>query len=145
MRSNSINKYYSLIEELGSGSYGSVWKAKDKRTGGLVAIKFVERDEVMAEDQYVKFQNEVGLLTHLDHPNIQRVYGIVEEPTRYCMVMELCSGGSLMDLIDEVEFFPENMAAKVATTLIETLKYMHEEGIVHHDIKMENIMFKDKF
>jgi serine/threonine protein kinase len=79
-----------MLQELGHGSYGSVWKAQDNRTGKLVAIKFMDKSELHSKEEHIKFQNEAGILMHLDHPNIQSIYSVVEEPTRYCLVTELC-------------------------------------------------------
>jgi serine/threonine protein kinase len=125
MKANSVKKYYMMIKKLGEGSFGEVWKAKDRRTNRIVALKFINRNELMSSEEYLKFQNEAGILIHLDHPNVQHIYGIVEEPTRYCLSTSYYEGGTLMDLIDELECFPEKMASQITLNLIKTLTYIH--------------------
>ena len=110
MKTKDINKFYELQEELGSGAAGSVWAAKDKRTDETVALKFIEKEQAMSEEERFKLKNECGILVTLDHPNVTHFYGIVEEPTRYCIATEFCSGGTVMDLVLERDYLPEEDA-----------------------------------
>ena len=84
-----------LIEEIGSGSYGKVFKAKSKKNGELRAVKKLNR-KGMSNADVLSIINEYHLLKQLDHPNVIKLYDMFKNDDHYYVVTELCEGGSLL-------------------------------------------------
>lgn len=129
---------YRLIRKLGGGGFGDVFLAEDVVLGGHnVAIK-VLRDRREA-DQEVLLQ-EMRTLAGLHHPGVAGFFHHFEHEKALHLVMEYCPGGNLRDRMD-VGPIAQDLAFKWCLALAETLQFVHEKGIVHHDIKPENILF----
>ena len=86
-------------------------------------------------------QNEIDILTHVDHPNIVRLFEVYEDLNSYSLVMELMTGGELFDTILEKEVFTEKEAADTVRPIIDAINYCHSLNIIHRDIKPENLLF----
>jgi calcium-dependent protein kinase len=84
---------------------------------------------------------EVGILKDLDHPNIIGIYDLYQDNKFYYMVSELCAGGELFDQITRLEYFYEPTAATYMKQILSAVMYMHDNGVVHRDLKLENLLF----
>ena len=133
-----VTTRYDLERELGRGGMGTVYRARDRETGALVAIKVLRRK--LVRDQ-LRFSREVGVLATLDHPGIVRYLGHGELPNgKPALIMEWVEGESLsqrmamhgMSLVE---------AVATLTQVTDALAYAHQHGIVHRDIKPDNILF----
>ena len=89
-------------------------------------------------------QNEIDILTHVDHPNIVRLFEVYEDLNSYSLVMDLMTGGELFDTILEKEVFTEKEAADTVRPIIDAINYCHSLNIIHRDIKPENLLFSTK-
>lgn len=132
---------YLVIKELGSGNFGRVYQAQHKETNEFRAVK--EIDKARAERMgasHKKFIAEVEILSRLDHPNILKIYEMMEDGKRYYIVSELCSGGELFTYITSRSFLSEPIAANIMRQVLSAVAYCHSQGIVHRDIKPENLL-----
>ena len=86
-------------------------------------------------------QLEVEILSHLDHPNVVKLFEIYDEGDVLYLVMELMEGGELFDRIVEKESYSEMEAAETIKPIIDSIRYCHENGIIHRDLKPENLLY----
>lgn len=129
---------YEVGETLGTGGFAVVKRAIDKQTGDDVAIKVVERARYKSGDKSLR--RETDILKRVDHPNCIRLYAIFETDKRVFIVTELVSGGELLDRVITNGNYSEQDAANIIYQLVSGVAYLHEKGIVHRDLKLENIL-----
>lgn len=129
---------FDLICQLGKGSYGSVFKARERASGQLVAVKVVPLSE---GDDPADLAREIELLAACDHPNVVRYLGSWKAPDALWIAMEYCAGGSVSDLMRAADApLPEELIAFVTRHTLAGLAYLHSVGKVHRDIKCGNIL-----
>ena len=134
------DKYYKKIKDLGSGSYGSVYQAKNLIMDNIVAIKMIEKvQENMVDDLEIK--NEVNILKSLSHPNIVKIYEFFDTVLYYYIVTEYCKKGELFSYITNV--YNERQLAVLFYQVFSGLCYLHEKKILHRDLKLENLMISE--
>jgi len=132
---------YAMGEKLGKGNYATVYEAVHKKTGEKWAVKVIQRSSLSAEDEEGLVQ-EVNALLEVDHPNVVKLAGVYCEADEFYLVLELVTGGELLESIVKKEFYSEADAQQVLRTLGETLLYLHSRGILHRDLKPENVLLK---
>lgn len=131
-----LEDFYKVEQKvLGEGSYGSVRKCRAKDTNQTCAVKTVSKSQVKNEAQ---FKEEMAIMRLLDHPNIVRLYETFEDMRNTYLVLELCSGGELFDRIFTDGKFTEQVAAHCVQQMLRALNYMHQNWIMHRDVKPEN-------
>ncbi len=134
------DKYYKKIKDLGSGSYGNVYKAKNLIMDNIVAIKVIEKvQENMIDDLEIK--NEINILKTLSHPNIVKIYEFFDTPIYYYIVTEYCKKGELFAYIKNK--YNEKQLAVLFYQVFSGLVYLHEQKILHRDLKLENLMISE--
>jgi calcium-dependent protein kinase len=134
------DNYYKRIKDLGSGSYGQVYMAKNIVTDNLVAIKIIEKvQENMIDD--MEIQNEINILKALSHPNIVKIYEFFDSPINYYIVTEFCKKGELFSYIKNK--YSEKQLAVLFYQVFSGLCYLHEKKILHRDLKLENLMVSE--
>lgn len=129
---------YRVDEIIGQGAMGRVYEATDLRIRTQVAIKelFIDNPEFKTA-----FKREVGLLANLVHPGLPKCTNYLEEKGRCYFVMELITGSSLLDRINQEIPFSVEALLDLADQLLDILEYLHSLGIVHRDIKPSNLKF----
>jgi eukaryotic-like serine/threonine-protein kinase len=129
---------YTLVEPLGAGGMGQVWKARDARLQRHVAIKVLS-DAVTADpDRLARFERESHVLASLNHPHITAIYGIEDSPAGPAIVMELVGGQTLEARITAGPVpLPEALA--IARDVADAIEAAHDLGIVHRDLKPANL------
>src|SRR5215469_9882908 len=130
--------HYEILEKLGEGGMGLVFKARDTQLGRFVAIKvLISAGE--ANDHRARFIQEARAASALNHPNIIIIHDIVEIPEGECIVMEFVRGRTLADMI-EAGRIPTIDCLKYATQIADAISAAHSIGIVHRDLKPANVM-----
>ena len=133
---------YQILDQLGAGGMGEVYRARDTRLNRDVALK-VLTDALANDPEYLaRFVREAETLASLNHPNIAQVYGFETDGTTRAIVMELVPGRPLSQVIADGPM-PQRDALVVAQQIAQALEAAHERGIVHRDLKPDNIMITD--
>uniref|UniRef100_A0A2P2LX01 Uncharacterized protein MANES_02G147900 n=1 Tax=Rhizophora mucronata TaxID=61149 RepID=A0A2P2LX01_RHIMU len=133
-RKKKVEDDYVSGNTIGRGKYGSVWLCRSKATGVEFACKTLHKGEETVH-------REVEIMQHLSgHPGVVTLHAVYEELECFHLVMELCSGGRLIDKMVEEGCYSEQHAANIFKDVMLVIKYCHEMGVVHRDIKPENIL-----
>lgn len=130
---------YQLGDLLGRGASGSVYRALNFLTGETVAIKSVSL-LTLAPSSLPDIMSEIDLLKNLNHPNIVKYKGFARDKDNLFIVLEYCENGSLQTILKKFGKFPESLVAVYISQVLEGLIYLHEQGVVHRDIKGANIL-----
>lgn len=140
-KSKTLDNKYMLGDEIGKGAYGRVYKGLDLENGDFVAIKQVSLENIAQEDLNVIMQ-EIDLLKNLNHKNIVKYLGSSKTKSHLHIILEYVENGSLANIIKPNKFgpFPESLVAVYITQVLEGLVYLHEQGVIHRDIKGANIL-----
>uniref|UniRef100_A0A672RRY3 Inhibitor of nuclear factor kappa-B kinase subunit epsilon-like n=1 Tax=Sinocyclocheilus grahami TaxID=75366 RepID=A0A672RRY3_SINGR len=144
MTASTVNHLWSLDDVLGQGATASVYKARNKKTGELVAVKVFNL--VSYNRPYEVQMREFEVLQRLNHVNIVKLFAVEEmhmNPKQKVLVMEFCSGGSLLNLLEEPENafgLPESEFFIVLQCVVQGMNHLRENAVVHRDIKPGNIM-----
>ena len=131
--------HYVVLESLGEGGMGAVYKARDKRLGRLVALKVMRSDWTSDAERRQRFVREARTASALNHPNILVIYEIDAEEGLDYIAMEFVPGGTLADLLASGPL-PADRALRLTAQIAEALAAAHAAGIVHRDLKPSNIM-----
>jgi serine/threonine protein kinase len=139
----TIARKYKIIEELGRGGMGVVYKAKDTRLDRTVALKFLSSELTQDKEAKQRFVQEAKAAAALNHPNISIIHEIDEHEGQTFIAMEYIQGHSLKQGLEDGPLEIDE-AKDIALQVAEGLKEAHDKGIVHRDIKPANIMLTDK-
>jgi serine/threonine protein kinase len=135
-------EHYEIVERLGQGGMGAVYRATDTLLEREVALKLL-RPEYAADPQFAeRFRAEAVTLAKLSHPNIATLYGFVRDvaASQLCMVMELATGETLTSVLKRSGAMSWERAILLTGQMLDALQYAHERGVVHRDIKPSNLM-----
>ncbi|KAF8968766.1 hypothetical protein BDZ97DRAFT_1915832 [Flammula alnicola] len=131
---------YLLLQTLGEGEFGKVKLGLHSQWGEEVAVKLIRRGNVDSSLRMSKVEREIEVLKTLKHPNIVRLYDVIETDKYIGIILEYASGGELFDHILAHRYLREKDAAKLFSQLISGVWYIHQKKIVHRDLKLENLL-----
>ncbi|XP_038135868.1 NUAK family SNF1-like kinase 2 isoform X1 [Cyprinodon tularosa] len=136
---HNLKHRYEFLETLGKGTYGKVKKAKE-RSGRLVAVKSIRKEKIKDEQDLVHIRREIEIMSSLCHPHIITIYEVFENKDKIVIVMEYASQGDLYDYICDKKNLSEPEARHFFRQIVSAVHYCHQNGIVHRDLKLENIL-----
>jgi eukaryotic-like serine/threonine-protein kinase len=129
---------YEILEELGRGGMGVVYKARQVQLNRLVALKMI-RSATASREDLIRFRTEAEAVARLSHANIVPIYEIGEHDDQPFFSLEYLAGGSL-DRQLTGKPLPANTVARLVETLARAIHFAHERGIIHRDLKPANVL-----
>lgn len=130
---------YQLGDSLGKGAFGQVYRALNWATGETVAVKEIQLSNI-PKGELGEIMSEIDLLKNLNHPNIVKYKGFVKTREYLYIILEFCENGSLHNISKRFGKFPENLVAVYISQVLQGLVYLHDQGVIHRDIKGANIL-----
>eukprot|EP01147_Barroeca_monosierra_P010868 gene10868-2943_t len=140
MASVDPEEMFTLLDRVGKGSFGEVFKGIDRRNQQVVAIKLIDLEE--AEDEIEDIQQEMSVLAECDSKFVTKYFGSYLKGTKLWIIQEFLSGGSALDLM-KAGPCDETSIAVILKEVLQGLDYLHSEGIIHRDIKAANILLAE--
>lgn len=140
----NLYQYYNLEMTIGQGQFGQVKLATHKRTGLKVAVKIMGKKDIKPIEVY-QIKREIEVMKMCKHPNIVRLEDLFENADCFFLVLEYMGGGDLFDYLKTRQFrLSEERAREIIFQLTLAVQFLHTFGIVHRDIKLENVMMSDQ-
>ena len=133
---------YDLLERIGKGGMGAVYRARDRETGATVAVKLLKADLTATQYLFDRFVQEFRAAAKLDHPNIVRVLELDRDGPQTFMAMEFVDGVGLGKQLAKQGRMPEGHAVRVVTQVAQALEYAHRHRVIHRDVKPDNILVR---
>ncbi|NVN91260.1 MAG: protein kinase [Desulfuromonadales bacterium] len=130
---------YEIIREVGRGSMGVVYQARDPHIDRVLAVKVLRQDRMTSDTILKRFMKEAIIIGRLSHPNIVTIYDVGEENGNVYIAMEFLEGKALSDIIKQKTLSAAELV-EFGVQIAETLDYAHNKGIIHRDIKPSNII-----
>lgn len=137
--------FYKIIKLIGKGNFGKVYRAVSVLTGKEVAIKKFEKADIQNDQAKQRIFQEAGNMKRLSHHNIAKLYEVFENRASIFYVMEYATEGDLLNLIETRGPLDEDSARFIAVQIVHGLKHCHSKGVLHRDIKLDNILLSDNF
>lgn len=134
---------YRIIEEIGAGGMGTIYKALHVGYGNELAVKVLDVKKARDRASVMRFLREVRIASQMDHPNIVRVFDVGLSGSHYYYAMELLPGRSLYAEVKNRGPIPERRVARIGMQLASALSSMHHHGFMHRDVKPDNVIMID--
>merc|ERR1719361_2405873 len=128
------------MQLLGRGSFATVYLYSRRSDKKDFAVKVLQKKSLSDEDSS-KIKEEIKIMKSTDHPNIVRLIDVFDCKQKIQIVLELCTGGHLLERLGERTNYCEAEAAKIIQQLASACKHMHDVGVIHRDLKPENILY----
>ncbi len=132
--------HYEILEPLGAGGMGEVYRARDTKLDRDVAIKVLPEDFATDPERLARFEREAKLLASLNHANIAAIYGLEDEGDQRFIVMEVVEGETLAERITRSGRIEVDEALDIARQIAEALEAAHDNGVIHRDLKPANVI-----
>ena len=134
---------YKIIEKIGQGGMGEVYKAIHTKLEQTVAIKVLSSEYSLDPSMRKRFVNEARIQAKFSHPNMVNVFNLIEQDSNVFIVMEYINGDTLEKHLEKNGILSQDESIKISLQVLNALQFMHSKGVVHRDIKPSNIMFSD--
>jgi hypothetical protein len=140
---SNVLDFYDFQMTLGQGQFGQVKLAVHKKTGQNAAIKIMGKKDIKSIEMY-QIKKEIEVMKMSKHPNVVKLIDIFESADNFYLVLEYMGGGDLFDYLKARKFrLTEDRAREIILQLIQAVQFLHSFGVVHRDIKLENVMMSD--
>jgi eukaryotic-like serine/threonine-protein kinase len=143
LRARKQFNHYKLLELIGQGGMGNVFKAEDCNLKRMVALKVLKKELAGSPEERAKLAEESRITASIHHPHVVKVYSFGEDHGQFYMAMELVENKSLDELLVLQRRVPEAQVLEVGIQIAEGLQAAHEKGLIHRDLKPGNILFAD--
>jgi calcium-dependent protein kinase len=150
----AVNRLHEAYEVdcqavIGAGSFGKVVEGRSKASGDMCAIKQIPKATanvtgIDAQGRADVLKQEIDIMQTLDHRNIVRLYDWFDDPRSTSLVMQLCTGGMIVDFAARMQEFREADAAVLMEQVLSAMSYLHKNNIVHRDVKPDNMLLKSR-
>ena len=137
--------HFNVVEIVGVGGMGTVYKARDTHLDRFVALKLLRRDLSGNGDNNARLQQEARIAASVNHPNVIQVFDSGTDHGQFYVVMELVDHGSLDDLIERRHQLAEMQVLEIGIQVAKGLRAAHQQGLIHRDVKPANILFVDEY
>jgi serine/threonine protein kinase len=138
--------FYEIIKKIGKGSFGKVFLAKQILTGTEVALKVISKKSLKKKNAEKRIQKEINILKKIpSHPNIISLLEIFQDSDYHYLVFEFAPLGDLVSYFFKEDLFPENQLRRFFKDFLVGLEHIHQAGIIHRDIKPDNILMDTNF
>ena len=145
LSSDGRNITYDIGQKLGKGGFGVVHEAYEEENDRKVALKCICKEQFNDDSKLKKkILQEIDIHRNLHNENIVDFLGVFQDDDYIYIVLELCSKGNMLDLLRKSPPFSERKTAKILRHMLDSLEYIHKNGIVHHDIKLQNYLINDE-
>ncbi len=134
---------YNIIEKIGQGGMGEVYKAVHTKLDQTVAVKVLSSEYSLNPSMRKRFINEARIQAKFSHPNMVNIFNLIEQDNNVFIVMEYINGGTLEGHLKQKGVLSQDESIKISLQVLSALQFMHSKGVVHRDIKPSNIMFTD--
>ena len=136
--------HFVVVETLGVGGMGTVYKARDTLLDRLVALKLLRRDLSSEKDHASRFQHEARVAASINHSHVIQIFSSGVDHDQFYLVMELVDRGSLDDLMEEQKRLSEEQVLESGIQVAKGLRAAHKQGLIHRDVKPANILYVDE-
>jgi len=137
--SKGVHKSYEIGKTIGKGSFAVVKEGLQKETGLRVAIKIVDKKDAVFDAE--SLEQEIATMKKVSHPNCVLLHEVYDESNKTYLIIDLITGGTVMDRIIAIDHFSEKDAAAVTADVLNAIHYLHNIGITHRDLKPENLLY----
>ncbi len=144
MRAERIFDHFVIVETLGVGGMGTVYKARDTLLDRFVALKLLRKDLEGELDETAHLQQEARMAASVNHPNIVQIFSSGTDHGQFYLVMELVERGSLDDFIEQRTRLPEEQVLEAGIQTAKGLRAAYAKGLIHRDVKPANILFANE-
>jgi tRNA A-37 threonylcarbamoyl transferase component Bud32 len=144
VRADRMFDNFLIVETVGIGGMGTVYKARDTLLDRFVALKLLHKDLQGSRDETARLQEEARMAASLNHPNIVQVFSSGTDHGQFYLVMELVERGSLDDFIEQHTRLPEEQVLEAGIQTAKGLRAAYAKGLIHRDVKPANIFFADE-
>src|SRR5262245_10619348 len=131
---------YDLLEEIGRGGMGVVYRARHRALQTNVALKLIRGSQLAASDELRRFYQEARVAAGLDHPQIVRVHAVGEQDGQHFLAMDLIEGPNLGSLVAEGRPLNAARTAEIMSDIARAVQYLHDSGLIHRDLKPSNVL-----
>lgn len=140
---HNLKNRFQLLKTLGEGTYGKVKLAVEKSCGEQVAIKYIKKTKIVDGADLARIRREIQILSSLRHSHVVNIREVFEKKDKIVLVMDYAQGGELYDYLNKMGRLGEWEARRIFRQIVSAIHCCHQNGIVHRDLKLENIILDD--
>ena len=134
---------YNFGQTIGKGSFSLVKMAQNTETRQKYAVKIIPKTNINTDADMERFEREVKVIIKMSHPGIIKIHDFLVDSNFFYLIMDFCGGGTLLSQLGNGKELNEEGAKPLFKQILETISYIHEQGIAHRDLKLENVLMDE--